>query len=163
ELEPVLSHLKAECAAAKQRVRSPEWLAPRAGIMPTPESYAQRSDLLVGEYRLFPREFVAQRACVLEKRLDAARVEAEDRCRERGGMFGAVAPASGGTLRARSSRCVPVKTFRGFLGFEESTLGERQQLRDIGVEIGWGAPMWLQQALFLANGKRTVDTIRDVL
>jgi aminoglycoside 3-N-acetyltransferase len=54
---------------------------------------------------------------------------------------------------------VPVKTFLGFLNFEDMTEPEKQYLDKLGVRVHWGAPMWLQHALFASSGKRTVSEI----
>lgn len=65
---------------------------------------------------------------------------------------------------ARVSRCVPLKTFRGFLAFEDLKGEQRQYVHEtLGIAFGWGAPMWLQNALMLANGRRTAAEIAALL
>lgn len=57
----------------------------------------------------------------------------------------------------RARELVPLRTFKGAFSFE--FLGEEggNKLRELnGLEIGWGVPNWLQLALFLCNGKRTL-------
>ncbi len=64
----------------------------------------------------------------------------------------------------QASHCVPVKTFRGFLSFEDLNPDEKEYLtRELGIHIGWGAPMWLQNALMFADGKRTAAEIAELL
>ncbi|MDF2440003.1 MAG: aminoglycoside 3-N-acetyltransferase, partial [Abditibacteriota bacterium] len=71
--------------------------------------------------------------------------------------------ASDDQERPQSQR-VPVKAFRGFLAFEDLTCQERRFVaEELGVECSWGAPVWLQEALMFANGKRTVSEIVALL
>ena len=59
---------------------------------------------------------------------------------------------------------VPVKTFAGYLGFEDLTRAELLKLKNsCGIERGWGAPSWLQWALDLATGKRSLLDIYAVI
>jgi len=58
---------------------------------------------------------------------------------------------------------VPVKLFRGFLGCEGFSEEEAVKLGQAGVGPGWGAPMWVQHLLFLANGKRSLGDILALL
>jgi aminoglycoside 3-N-acetyltransferase len=55
---------------------------------------------------------------------------------------------------------VPLKAFRGFLAFEDLSQHQRKFIAEqLGIDCVWGAPLWLQEALMLANGKRTVSEI----
>ncbi len=65
---------------------------------------------------------------------------------------------------APASRCVPLKTFRGFAAFEDLNAEDSAYVRDV-LEIsgGWGAPSWVQNALMYANGKRTAGEIASLL
>src|SRR5207302_6761243 len=88
-----------------------------------------------------------------------ALVEAETRIRKRTGTVGAERWERPNEPPA-ASRCVPLKAFRGFAGFEDLSDEERDRLRrDLRIEMSWGAPIWLQQALFFANGKRSAGAI----
>jgi aminoglycoside 3-N-acetyltransferase len=52
---------------------------------------------------------------------------------------------------------IPQKTFDGYLGFENFSVAQRAELKKrLGFSRGWGAPSWLQWALDLSNGKRTL-------
>ena len=64
----------------------------------------------------------------------------------------------------RAPRLVPVRTFRGSLCFESLDPAARADLaKRTGLAVGWGAPTWLQLAVFLASGKRSVlDIWRDL-
>jgi aminoglycoside 3-N-acetyltransferase len=60
--------------------------------------------------------------------------------------------------------CVPVKAFKGFTAFEDLSDADQRTLHhELGVSPGWGAPMWLQNALMFANGKRTAAEIADLV
>ena len=90
-----------------------------------------------------------------------ARTEAETQIRARAAAFSDVQTASKAEPLP-SSRCVPLKNFRGFLAFED--LHERESItRELAIEGSWGAPVWLQEALMFANGKRTATEIAVLL
>ena len=59
---------------------------------------------------------------------------------------------------------VPVKLFAGYLAFEDCTKAELARLKEVcGIERGWGAPAWLQFALDLSTGKRSLLDIYAVV
>lgn len=52
---------------------------------------------------------------------------------------------------------VPVKTFGGYLAFEDLSATEKKAFeKQTGLEISWAAPGTIQHALDLCNGKRTL-------
>jgi aminoglycoside 3-N-acetyltransferase len=63
-----------------------------------------------------------------------------------------------------ADRLVPVKTFVGLPGWEDLSDKQRAEFaRKTGTTPSWGATGWLQLAVDLANGKRTVRDIHDAL
>ena len=81
----------------------------------------------------------------------------------------AAAPANSATVRAASlspldpadeseaRTLAPQKRFAGYLAFEDLTKAQREELlKKTGVEVGWAAPPWLQWALDLSSGKRSL-------
>lgn len=59
---------------------------------------------------------------------------------------------------------VPLKTFAGYLGWEDLTSKKKAILgHKINCKLGWGAPGWLQSALDLSNGKRSLYEIFNIL
>ena len=144
-----------------RRLASARWLVPSRFVLPEPLS-VQDDSAFVGEMRLLPDEDYDQHAKVWRERIGRARVEAEARVRER---VAPSAPGSGSDDEARlpQSRCVPLKAFRGFLAFEDMGDERSAALQELGIESGWGAPVWLQEALMFANGKRTAGDIGALL
>ena len=122
-----------------QKVASASWLVP-----PPQEEYIRRAEDL--------RTWISQAA-----------EEAEALIRRRAeNYYGIKLPQVPEPVPA--SQCVPVKAFRGFLSFEDLNPGEREYVvKELGIHIGWGAPMWLQNALMFANGERTAAEIAGLL
>ncbi|MBC7328054.1 DUF4910 domain-containing protein [bacterium] len=59
---------------------------------------------------------------------------------------------------------VPLRTFRGALSFEFLDEIGRDRLEKLtGLKVGWGVPAWLQLAVFLCDGKKTVLEIHQFL
>ena len=150
-------------AQYSQKLGSPGRLVPAVSLLPTPEIVAQQRQHLVGPAGLLPQEFFQERVSALQAHLNRAHDEAAARMRRRTEEFF----PTGLSLeeeRTPASRCVPVKTFRGFVAFEDLNAEDRDYLHNV-LEIphGWGAPMWLQNALMLANGKRTAGEIAALL
>ncbi|HET6385540.1 MAG TPA: M28 family peptidase [Armatimonadota bacterium] len=58
----------------------------------------------------------------------------------------------------------PVKTFRGFLSFENLSCEERARIeRELQIPMGWAAPVWLQNALMYSDGSRNVAEIQALV
>ena len=56
-----------------------------------------------------------------------------------------------------ASGLVPLKKFAGYLAFEDLSREQKAELKKTcGIDVGWGAPGWLQLALDLSSGKRTL-------
>jgi len=146
-----------------RRLDSVRWLVPQSEILPTPEAVTAGVDFLIGDLRLLPREFYAERAATAQQQIQDARIEAEARIRERAAAFWQVnAREEAESLPV--SRCVPVKLFRGFLAFEDLSHAERAYVtHELGIDSSWGASLWLQNSLMLANGKRTAAEIAVLL
>lgn len=146
-----------------KKVTSADWLAPGTrNFLRTQELVAENAGCFVGEKRLTPKEFCADRAASFSARLDVALHEAEALVRERTRSY--FRPGREERLQYEESRCVPVKAFKGFLAFEDLNEEEQRYVREeLNLPTGWGAPMWLNNALMLANGKRTVTDIAGIM
>ncbi|MBI2200709.1 MAG: AAC(3) family N-acetyltransferase, partial [Armatimonadetes bacterium] len=162
--EGLVRSIRALEERSRERVASARSWVPYAEIYGTAENLAREAHLLHGSLRLLPRDFFDHRAEALVERLAQARQEAECRLRSRAQELFQAEMRPAMEKPPPASRCVPVKDFNGFLGFEDLSPDERAFVqRDLGIGVGWGAPMWLQQALMLANGKRTAGEISCLL
>ncbi len=146
-----------------RRITSSRWLVPPQFVFPTPQDVEGQSEVFIGDRRLLPREIYNERITALRERIERARAEAETRIRERAAAFHQV-QISSDAEPPTVSHCVPVKAFRGFLAFEDLSGREREFVaKQLGIDGGWGAPVWLQEALMFANGKRTAGEIAVLL
>ncbi len=76
----------------------------------------------------------------------------------------APAPAAANRLARDAARLVPQKTYRGFFSGECLESAQRQRLEAaLGEQLGWGAPTWLDWALFWSTGKQTLAEIGALL
>ncbi len=143
----------------EQKIGSPCHLVPSVSLLPTPEIVnGQRQDL-VGPNFLLSQELFQERVFTLKAQLTSAFEEATARMRRQTAEF-CPADVLGNEEPIPASHCVPLKTFRGFIAFEDRNEEERKYLHDVlEIPYGWGAPFWLQDALMLANGRRTVGEI----
>lgn len=150
-------------ACYRERLRSTRWMVPHTWIFPAPECLERQPPPLIGEMRLFPEEAHKAYLETLAERLGRALEEAEARMRRQAKEFFARSlPEVSEAVPV--SHCVPLKTFRGFASFEDWSQEDQATLRDtLGVRWFWGAPMWLQNALMFANGKRTAGEIALLL
>lgn len=65
---------------------------------------------------------------------------------------------------AEARRRIPLKTFKGHFTYAGLPDDQQQALRQaVGSEPGWAAPGWLQLALALATGKRSLADIHRIL
>ncbi len=146
-----------------QKLGSPGRLVPSMPMIPTPEILADQRQNLLGSESLLPKELFKERVAVLQTQLDHAHEAASAQIRRQVREFSeAEYPKEDGPTPA--SRCVPIKTFRGFLGFEDLSEADRDYIHTtLEIESGYGAPMWLQNALMFANGKRTAGEIAQLL
>ena len=63
-----------------------------------------------------------------------------------------------------AARLVPQKTYRGFLAAESLDAAQRQRLETAaGEHFSWGAPTWLNWALWWSGGKQTLADIATLL
>jgi len=149
-------------ARSIQKLVSPERLVPTLPLIPTLPGVAEQRQNLVGPAQLMPREFFRECVSELHAQLDRAHDEAANRLhRQIGTFFPSMVLAE---ARTPESRCVPLKIFRGFVAFEDLNEEDRHYLHTVlEMPFGWGAPMWLQNALMLANGKRTAGQIAALL
>lgn len=146
-----------------EKIASARWLIPYAEIYPTAENLGQEAHLLHGDQRLLPRDLYDSHVASLQARITRAREEAEKLVLSRATFFFR-SPTPYCRPPTAPSRCVPVKNFNGFLSFEDLSPEELEHVRkELNIGIGWGAPLWLQNALMLANGKRTAGEIADFL
>jgi aminoglycoside N3'-acetyltransferase len=146
-----------------QKLGSSDHLVPSVPLLPTPEIVAAQRQNLLGPDFLLPQELFQERVSALKAQInrdhDAARAQMPRQSQE---FFGTEIPVE--VERTVVSRCVPVKTFRGFAAFEDLNTDDRAYLHNVlEFSHGWGAPMWLQNALMLANGKRTAGEIASLL
>jgi aminoglycoside 3-N-acetyltransferase len=149
--------------AYQRRLDSARWLVPGAFLFPSEGALATAGETLLGEGRLLPREYYAERVTLQQQRIDRAHAEAVATIRRRAAEFFPPSPTDGDGA-APASTIVPLKTFKGFLGFEDLDAADHDHLTgELGVDFGWGAPLWLQNALFFANGKRTAGEIATLL
>ena len=146
-----------------KRLRSPVALVSSTSFIPDAElSDAHRHDL-VGEDCLLPQEYFHAYVATLQAQLDRVHEETAARIRRRTGEI-----LNTKVLETNApipeSRCVPLKTFRGFLAFEDLNAEEREYVQNaLEIHGGWGAPGWAQNALMFANGKRTAGEITELL
>jgi aminoglycoside 3-N-acetyltransferase len=150
-----------------QKLRSADGLVPALSLLPCPEILAEQRHNLLGPANLLPQELFHVHASTLQARLDRDRDEAVAQIDRRTGAINAAnqkADPLPDDEPAPVSRCVPIKTFRGFVAFEDLNAEEREYAENVlGIEAGWGGPFWLQNALMLANGKRTAGEIAALL
>ena len=140
-----------------QKIKSTSWLVPYSDVFSSRESLEKDDSKLFGEQRLLPHEFHALRLDELHLRIDEAARDAELLSRRRITTYHGALEA---TPRDEKSRIVPVKAFRGFLSFETFSPQDQDYITEkLNIGIDWGVSMWLNQALMLANGKRTVSDI----
>jgi len=149
------------------RLRSLRRLVSGSRVTPTAEGLAAAGDWLCEWSHLFRDEELAQRVEALAGRLQAlAARELERRVSDRRYAERAGAEAVGGKAppaaaaspadEARARRLVPMRTFKGACCFESlDAQGRRELAARTGLTVGWGAPSWLQLALFQSTGKRT--------
>lgn len=140
-----------------RRLSSARWLVPQRFVFPVIQN--TYSEAFIGDKRLLPGEIYDERVSDLQNRIGHAYREAKAQITERAQSFGHLQALSG-TEPLPPSRSVPLKTFRGFLAFEDLSQGQREFVAEqLGIDCVWGTPVWLQEALMLANGKRTVSEI----
>jgi len=150
-----------------ERLRSIGRLVRSRGVMPTQSGLDANKDWLCSWSHLFKDEELRDHLEKLGKRLldSAGRRERALRADRRYGERAGVAPKERKTRGAegpsedderRARRLVPLRTFKGSLCFESLDEAARAELKErTGLTVGWGAPHWLQLALFQSNGKRT--------
>ena len=146
-----------------QKLVSAGRLVPSLSSIPCPEILAGVKQNLIGNAGLMPLEALQERAYAL--RLELARVygEAKGRMQRLSTEF-FPCDISEPNEPLPAGRCVPVKAFRGFAAFEDLNEEDGEYVRNVlKIESGYGAPMWLQNALMCANGKRTAGEIAALL
>jgi aminoglycoside 3-N-acetyltransferase len=114
------------------------------------------------EVALLPSMALQERLADVEKRIDLFASQTVEQICSRANDYYQF-NLDGQLPGALESRCVPVKNFRGFLSFDDLDEAQRQCLEQLGISIGWAAPIWLMTALTFANGKRTVGDIAFLL
>lgn len=147
----------------RQKLASASRLVPSLAMIPCPEILAVERHHLLGPASLLPQELFAERVSLLQSQWDRAYREAEARMRQNSQEFFGIDMPDAEEPIPRS-RCVPVKSFLGFAGFEDLNEADGEYVRNVlEIESGYGAPMWLQNALMFANGKRTAGEIAALL
>ena len=149
-----------------QKLDTPGRLVPDPFLFPCPALLGEREQHLIGAERLLPQEVFQQRVAPLKAQIKRSYAEALARMEgQESEFFGVdVSEAAADEEPAPASRCVPVKTFRGFAAFEDLNDEDTQYVQNtLEIPFGYGAPMWLQNALMFANGKRTAGDIAALL
>lgn len=147
------------------RLRSIARLVRPPGDMPTTENVRKHADRFCRTSGLIADEELKRRLQTYASRiLSFARRKQEELAEDAGAAPRADVPAPPAEAEDRARRLVPLRTFRGSLCFESLDAAARADLtRRTGLAVGWGAPTWLQLAVFLASGKRSVfDIWRDL-
>ena len=148
---------------ATKKLRSPLSLVPAIAFVPCAELADAHKDDLIGLARLLPQEYFQERIDAIQTQLAHVRGETEARLRRHIEAFSLALP-SAEDAPIPVSRCVPLKTFRGFVAFEDVSEQERETVcKALDISGGWGAPGWVQDALMFANGKRTAGEIARLL
>jgi len=138
-------------------------LVPAVSISPIVDESDTQRQHLVGESHLVPYAYFQARAGSLQLQVRQAFEDAEARM---GSYVREILPTeiTADQPQVYASQCVPLKLFKGFLGFEDLNRKDLAFVRDVlEIPAGWGAPMWLQRALMYANGKRTAGDIALLL
>ncbi len=147
----------------RQKLGSASRLVSSLSLIPCPQILAAERQHLLGPASLLPQELFQERVSLLQSELDGVYGEAEAHMHRLSEEFGSL-DLPGAEEPTPASRCVPVKAFRGFAGFEDLNEADGEYVRSVlEIESGYGAPMWLQNALMFANGKRTVGEIAALL
>ncbi|MDH7571596.1 MAG: M28 family peptidase, partial [Armatimonadota bacterium] len=127
-----------------QKVLSAAWFTGRTDVAAAPHAFHQR-------------------AASLRHALRAGCQQAEHRIARHARAL-VLHPFPPHQTEVASAALAPTKAFRGFLAFEDLSDEERDTLqRELGIAPAWGAPMWVQNALFLADGRRTLGEIAALL
>ena len=146
-----------------QKLGSAGRLVPALSFIPCPEILAVERRHLLGSASLLPQELLQERISTLQAHLDRVYEEAQARMRHLSREFFDIEMPEEDPLPPMS-RCVPVKAFRGFAAFEDLQEEDADYARSVlQIESGYGAPMWLQNALMFASGKRTAGEIAALL
>ena len=78
--------------------------------------------------------------------------------------FSEAAPTSDAKRVVVREDAVYRKTVRGYVACEHLTDAERDALQErLGFGWGWGAPEWMQYALFACDGRRSVSEVAALL
>jgi hypothetical protein len=67
-------------------------------------------------------------------------------------------------LRKEAESIIPIRHYKGFIGFDDlSSTQLSHYIQQFGHSPDWISPIWLNQALFFADGERSVYQIYQVL
>ena len=159
----VRRQLKSALEQFSRKLGSSRHLVPSLSLIPCPEIVDTQRQNLLGPTALAPQELFDEHVAALQAQTNRAYEEIAVRIRRQTGEpFRTDAPEEDESTPV--SRCVPIKTFRGFAAFEDLNDEDLAYLHtELEIEYGWGAPMWLQNALMLANGKRTAGEVAALL
>lgn len=163
--EDALRQLASLHALYSQRLESPATLLHDNHHLPASELVDEWRHLLIGSDALSPKEDFRQYIGTLQSRLKQTYDQARERIGRRERRYFGIGERHEHRFdHVPFSQCVPFKTFRGFFAFEDLSDVEVQYVREVlKIPVGWGAPMWLQNALMLANGRRTAGDIARLL
>jgi aminoglycoside 3-N-acetyltransferase len=154
-----------------QRLQSLKRLVRGRGFVPTAEELERNKDFFAPGSYLFKDEELKRYIAELSERLYEF---AEEKKREIerdlvyiSGMRGGreeEGEIDRGKLDEKGRKIVPLRIFKGAVGFEFLNEEEKERLEELcGIKAGWGAPDWVQFALFLSNGRRNLLEIYEML
>ncbi|MFW6162560.1 MAG: DUF4910 domain-containing protein [Planctomycetota bacterium] len=149
------------------RLRSLRRLVGGRRVLPTRAGLAEADDWLCPWSHLFRDEELKERTGKLADRLQSLVGEEmnrrifDQRYAERAAADTVhrrrrPEPQASEAERARAMGLLPRRAFKGSLSLESLGEAERRELAErTGLGVSWGAPEWLQLAMFLSNGKST--------
>lgn len=157
----------------KVRLQSLKRLVRGRGFVPTQEELERNKDWFAPGSYLFKDEelkrYIEQKGKELERIAEEKTKALTRNLRylSKMGLIGEKFVKSSfriGEEEKRARELVPMRTFKGALSFEFLDEEGREELKNsTGLEIGWGVPNWVQLALFLCDGKRTLWEIHQTL
>jgi aminoglycoside 3-N-acetyltransferase len=158
------------------RLRSITRLVRERSLLPTEEGLRRNEDWLCPWSHLFKDVELQRRLEVMGEDIEE---EAHRRRRSLLSYLNYASRADSLSMRAAKSvssppdqtaggNClkglVPQRAFKGSLCFESLNTDEMAVLKEqTGLGVSWGAPYWLQLAVFWSNGKRTAGDIWKLL
>jgi aminoglycoside 3-N-acetyltransferase len=157
-----------------QRLQSLKRLVRGRGFVPTAEELERNKGFFAPGSYLFKDEELKRYISELSERLYEF---GEEKKREMERDLAYISRMRGGrktegegevdnefAINEKGRKIVPLRLFKGVVSFEFLNEKEKERLEKLcGVKAGWGAPDWVQIALFLSNGRRNLVEIYEIL